>query len=116
MDLILPLIAAVYARIGVAGPAAPRLIGFDEAFAGVDDPNSTQIYTLLGNLGMCWIMATEKSTNFGPHVPGAVTYEFLNNGTDVAPSASVWDGRVEHSFETEEIDMDSTLALGGDSA
>ena len=48
-------------------------------------------------------MATEKATHYGPHLAGVVTYEILNDGRDVAPLASVWDGRVLHSFEAEEL-------------
>lgn len=111
LDLILPLIAAVYARLGAATPSAPRLIGFDEAFAGVDELNSTQIYGLLDRLGLCWIMATEKATNYGAHIRGAVAYEFINDGQDVAPSASLWDGRVRHSFEQEELEIERHFIL-----
>lgn len=106
LDLLLPLIAAVYARLVAAAPSAPRLIGFDEAFAGLDDTNAAEIYTLLAKLQMSWIMATEKATNYGPHLPGAVTYEFINDGQDVAPTASVWDGRVRHTFEQEELEIE----------
>ncbi len=110
LDLVLPLIAAVYGRLFSAGTAAPLLIGFDEAFAGVDDPNAAQIYALLDKLGFCWIMATEKATNYGPHIRGAVTYEFLKDGSTVAPIASVWDGQQRHSFEEDLIEMDSAIS------
>ena len=103
LDLILPLIAAVHGRLSIAGPDAPRLVGFDEAFAGVDDQNAAQIYALLDRVGLNWVMATEKAMHYGPHITGVVTYEFLNDGRDVAPIASVWDGQIQHSFEDEEL-------------
>ena len=46
---------------------------------------------------------SEKATHYGPHLAGVVTYEILNDGRDVAPLASGWDGRVHHSFEAEEL-------------
>lgn len=103
LDLILPLIAAVHGRLSIAAPDAPRMVGFDEAFAGVDDQNAAQIYALLDRVGLNWVMATEKATHYGPHITGVVTYEFLNDGRDVAPIASVWDGQIQHSFEDEEL-------------
>jgi hypothetical protein len=102
LDLLLPLIAAVYARLKSAAPAAPRLIGFDEAFAGVDKHNAGQIFGLLSELGMSWIMATEKAADYSDKVPGVTTYEFINDGSVVAPTASVWDGRVTHSFDPDD--------------
>jgi hypothetical protein len=98
LDLLLPLIAAVSARMSSADAAAPRLIGFDEAFAGVDDRNAAEIYALLGELGFCWIMATEKATGMGGQVRGSATYELLTDGATVAPILSLWDGERNYEF------------------
>ncbi len=103
LDLLLPLIAAVSARLATADRAAPRLVGFDEAFAGVDDRNAAEIYALLTELGFCWIMATEKAAGLGAGVRGSATYEMLSDGVTVAPTLSVWDGERRLDFIGDEL-------------
>jgi len=103
LDLLLPLIAAVSARLQSADRAAPRLVGFDEAFAGVDDRNAAEIHGLLSELDLCWIMATEKATAQGPEVRGSATYEMLTDGVTVAPMLSLWDGVRRYEFVGDEL-------------
>jgi predicted nucleic acid-binding Zn-ribbon protein len=103
LDLLLPLIAAVSARLQSADRAAPRLVGFDEAFAGVDDRNAAEIYALLTELDFCWIMATEKATALGSEVRGSATYEMLTDGITVAPTLSLWDGVRRYEFVGDEL-------------
>jgi chaperonin cofactor prefoldin len=103
LDLLLPLIAAVSARLQSADRAAPRLVGFDEAFAGVDDRNAAEIYALLTELDFCWIMATEKATALGASVRGSATYEMLTDGVTVAPTLSLWDGVRRYEFVGDEL-------------
>jgi predicted nucleic acid-binding Zn-ribbon protein len=103
LDLLLPLIAAVSARLQSADRAAPRLVGFDEAFAGVDDRNAAEIYALLTELDFCWMMATEKATALGSEVRGSATYEMLTDGVTVAPVLSLWDGARRYEFIGEEL-------------
>lgn len=115
LDLLLPLIAAVSARLASADRAAPRLVGFDEAFAGVDDRNAAEIYGLLGELGFCWIMATEKATGLGPEVRGSATYEMLTDGATVAPTLSLWDGVRRYEFIGDEllgVEVSSSSSMG----
>ncbi|WP_420127200.1 SbcC/MukB-like Walker B domain-containing protein [Longimicrobium sp.] len=103
LDLLLPLIAAVSARLASADRAAPRIVGFDEAFAGVDDRNAAEIYALLTELDFCWIMATEKTTALGAEVRGSATYEMLTDGVTVAPTLSLWDGARRYEFIGDEL-------------
>jgi uncharacterized protein YPO0396 len=103
LDLLLPLIAAVSARLSSADRSAPRLVGFDEAFAGVDDRNAAEIYGLLSELGFCWIMATEKAAGLGPEVRGSATYEMLTDGDTVAPTLSLWDGARRYEIIGDEL-------------
>ncbi|HEX8246080.1 MAG TPA: SbcC/MukB-like Walker B domain-containing protein, partial [Longimicrobium sp.] len=103
LDLLLPLVAAVSARLASANHDAPRLVGFDEAFAGVDDRNAAEIYGLLTELGFCWIMATEKVAGVGAQVRGSATYEMLTDGVTVAPTLSLWDGERRYEFVGDEL-------------
>ncbi|MBB4634613.1 SbcC/MukB-like Walker B domain-containing protein [Longimicrobium terrae] len=113
LDLLLPLIAAVSARLQSADRAAPRLVGFDEAFAGVDDRNAAEIYALLTELEFCWIMATEKATALGAEVRGSATYEMLADERTVAPVLSLWDGARRYEFIGDElIGMETSEGMG----
>jgi len=103
LDLLLPLVAAVSARLASAERAAPRLIGFDEAFAGVDDRNAAEIFGFLAELELCWIMATEKTAGVGAQVRGSATYEMLTDGATVAPMLSLWDGERRYEFVGDEL-------------
>jgi len=114
LDLLLPLIAAVSARLATADRAAPRLVGFDEAFAGVDDRNAAEIYGLLSELGLCWMMATEKATGVGSEVRGSATYEMLTDGVTVAPTLSLWDGERRYDFIGDELLGVETAARGAE--
>lgn len=119
LDLLLPLIAAVSARLQSADRAAPRLVGFDEAFAGVDDRNAAEIYALLTELDFCWIMATEKATALGSEVRGSATYEMLTDGVTVAPTLSLWDGVRRYEFVGDEllgVETSGTEPMGADHA
>jgi hypothetical protein len=114
LDLLLPLIAAVSARLASANREAPRLVGFDEAFAGVDDRNAAEIFGLLSELGFCWVMATEKATGLGPEVRGSATYEMLTDGITVAPTLSLWDGARRFEFLGDEligVEVSSTTSM-----
>jgi chromosome segregation ATPase len=111
LNLLLPLVCAVHARLSTASPAAPRLIGFDEAFAGVDDQNAAEIFGVLNKIGLDWVMATEKATLYGSHVTGCVTYEFLSDGKEVVPTAIIWDGTRQHGFEEDLMELESVFVL-----
>lgn len=111
LNLLLPLVCAVHARLSTASPHAPRLIGFDEAFAGVDDQNAAEIFGVLNKIELDWVMATEKATLYGSHVDGCVTYEFLSDGRQVVPTATVWDGTRQHGFEDDLMEMESVFVL-----
>lgn len=111
LNLLLPLVCAVHARLSTASPLAPRLIGFDEAFAGVDDQNAAEIFGVLNKIGLDWVMATEKATLYGSHVTGCVTYEFLSDGKQVVPTATIWDGARQHGFEDDLMELESVFVL-----
>ena len=69
----------------------------------MDDRNAAEIYGLLGDLGFCWIMATEKTTALGSQVRGSATYELLTDGATVAPVLSLWDGARRYELVGDEV-------------
>jgi len=57
--LYIPLFAAVAAQYQKAGEQAPLIIALDEAFAGVDDSNISEMFGLLEKLGFGYIMNSQ---------------------------------------------------------
>ncbi len=94
LAMFIPILAAVHARYKAASPDAPRLIGLDEAFAGVDDHNIGEMFRFLVELDFSWIMTSEKLWGVGAALPGCSTYELVKgSGGVVTPVWFVWDGR-----------------------
>lgn len=94
LAMFIPILAAVHARYKAAAPQAPRLIGLDEAFAGVDEHNISAMFRFLVELGFSWIMTSEKLWGVGDALPGCSTYELVKGaGGIVTPVWFVWDGR-----------------------
>ena len=93
LRMFVPLVAAAYARYQGAAEDAPRLIGLDEAFAGVDEANTREMFGLLDRLGFSWIMTSEKLWGDFPTLPAGSVYELVRWGNVVTPVWFVWDGR-----------------------
>lgn len=92
LAMFIPLLAAAHARYRAARPDAPRLVGLDEAFAGVDDENTRKMFSFLVSLDFSWIMTSEKLWGVADTLPGCATYELVRQGTVVTPIFYVWDG------------------------
>ena len=92
LALMLPLAAAAAARYHLARPDAPRLIAFDEAFAGVDPRNVEEALRFLCRFGFSWVMASERLWGIGAVLPAAATYEILRQGNVVGALPFFWDG------------------------
>ena len=93
LRMFVPLVAAAYARYQGAAEDAPRLIGLDEAFAGVDEANTREMFGLLDRLGFSWIMTSEKLWGDFPTLPAGSVYELIKEGNVVTPVWFIWDGR-----------------------
>ncbi|BAS27948.1 TIGR02680 family protein [Limnochorda pilosa] len=93
LAMFVPLLAALHARYRAAAPDAPRLVGLDEAFAGVDETNIQEMYRFLVSLEFSWVMTSEKLWGRGTAVPACSTYELLRRGTVVTALWFLWDGR-----------------------
>lgn len=92
LALVLPLVAAAAARYDLARPDAPRLIAFDEAFAGVDLRNVGESLGFLCRFGFSWVMASERLWGVGAALPAAATYELMRRGNVVVALPFLWDG------------------------
>jgi energy-coupling factor transporter ATP-binding protein EcfA2 len=91
------LFAAIGARFDALGASVPRLIGLDEAFAGMDAPNISALYKVMTALELSWIATSERRIDLSTALPAAATYQLFRatsaNGDDgVSSLAFLWNG------------------------
>ncbi len=93
--LHLPLFAAAAAFFESAGPAAPRLIVLDEAFAGIDRGIRGQLMGLLSALDLDFLMTSYDEWGFYEELDGLATYHLTRKpgAHGVYADRFVWDGR-----------------------
>ena len=60
MSVYIPLFAAVAAQYEKAGEQAPKILALDEAFAGVDDSNISEMFDLLEKLGFGYVINSQS--------------------------------------------------------
>ncbi|GIF75991.1 TIGR02680 family protein [Asanoa siamensis] len=106
VSLHLPLFAAANALFGSARPDAPRLLGLDEAFAGVDDNGRGELMSLAKQFDLDLFMTGYDLWATHPSVTGAAHYDLSHSAVDhtVSTVLLVWDGSVNIA------DFDGTLA------
>ncbi|MFI5955657.1 TIGR02680 family protein [Cryptosporangium sp. NPDC051539] len=106
VSLHLPLFAAANALFGSARSEAPRLLGLDEAFAGVDDTGRGELMSLAKQFDLDLFMTGYDLWATHPSVTGAAHYD-LSHSTEehtVSTVLLVWDGTMNIA------DFDGTLA------
>ncbi|WP_199041694.1 TIGR02680 family protein [Glycomyces salinus] len=106
--LHLPLFAAANAVFGSAAEHAPRMVGLDEAFAGVDEKGRGELMSLASEFDLQMIMTGFDLWATFPEVAGAAHYSMSHDGTTATVSAMlmVWNG----AEDTEAHDYDGSLA------
>ncbi|MFG1608570.1 TIGR02680 family protein [Actinoplanes sp. NPDC049265] len=106
VSLHLPLFAAANALFGSARPDAPRLLGLDEAFAGVDDNGRGELMSLAKQFDLDLFMTGYDLWATHPAVTGCAHYDLSHSAVEHAVSTVllVWDGTVNVA------DFDGTLA------
>jgi uncharacterized protein YPO0396 len=106
VSLHLPLFAAANALFGSARPDAPRLLGLDEAFAGVDDTGRGELMSLAKQFDLDLFMTGYDLWATHPAVSGAAHYDLSHSAVEhtVSTVLLVWDGAANLA------DFDGTLA------
>jgi uncharacterized protein (TIGR02680 family) len=106
VSLHLPLFAAAHALFGSARPTAPRLLGLDEAFAGVDDTGRSELMSLARQFDLDLFMTGYDLWATDPVVRGAAHYDLAHAAIEHAVSTVllVWNGH------TNVVDFDGSLA------
>ncbi|MDT4995108.1 MAG: hypothetical protein QOH97_5000 [Actinoplanes sp.] len=106
VSLHLPLFAAANALFGSARPDAPRLLGLDEAFAGVDETGRGELMSLAKQFDLDLFMTGYDLWATHPAVTGAAHYDLSHSAVEhtVSTVLLVWDGAMNVA------DFDGTLA------
>lgn len=105
VDMLAPLFAVVHARYANALPDAPRLIGMDEAMAGLDATNTKALFGLLSDFEFAFIMTSEKLWGVSESLTGCATYQLQvdqpKDPSVFAATMFLWDGieRVEDEVQ-----------------
>lgn len=96
MAMYTPLFSAAYSRYQEASEDAPCLITLDEAFAGVDERNMREMFSLVESLGFNYIMNSQAIWGTYDVVPELNIYELLRpQGAPIVSAARFhWDGHV----------------------
>jgi uncharacterized protein (TIGR02680 family) len=106
VSLHLPLFAAANALFSSAGPSAPRMLGMDEAFAGVDENGRGELMSLANQFDLDLFMTGFDLWATHPAVPGSAHYDLSHSAVEhaVATVLIVWNGTAPTA------DFDGTLA------
>lgn len=93
--LHLPLFAAVAAFYDAAAAGAPRLVGLDEAFAGIDRPTRASLMGLLAEFDLDFVMTSFEEWGCYPQLDGLSTYHLTREvgHRGVFAEWFLWDGR-----------------------
>lgn len=106
MAMYVPLFSSVYARFDGARKDCPRVISLDEAFAGVDENNIRDMFRLVDELGLDYVINSQVLWGDYETVPALSIYELLrpNNADFVTTIRYSWNGKKRRLIlEDEEI-------------
>ncbi|EME22212.1 TIGR02680 family protein [Rhodococcus triatomae] len=111
VSLHLPLFAAAHVMLSSADPHAPRLLGLDEAFAGVDDNGRSELLGMSVQFDLDLFMTGYDLWVTYADVPGCAHYDLSHSTPEHSVSATlmVWDGGM---LMQEHDGTDLTKALG----
>lgn len=89
MALQLPLTVAVAAHYHAA-PGSPRLVLFDELFAGVDERGRRDSFKVLDALRLDLMVTSESEWCTYPEVPGIAIHQIQGDKNDPAVTSTRW--------------------------
>ena len=97
MAMYVPLFAAVNARYnGTDKKDAPRIISLDEAFAGVDEDNISNMFELIEQLKLDYILNSQVLWGTYASVKSLSIYELIREGDEVVlPIKYHWNGKIK---------------------
>lgn len=95
LSLYIPLFAAVAAQYEKAGKSAPKILALDEAFAGVDESNISEMFSLLEKLELGYIMNSQALWGCYDTVPALEIAELCHEKESniITVILYEWDGK-----------------------
>ncbi|MBQ7186739.1 MAG: TIGR02680 family protein [Ruminococcus sp.] len=101
MSVYIPLFAAVAAQYQKTGEGAPMILALDEAFAGVDDSNISEMFDLLEKLGFGYIINSQSLWGCFKTVPKLNIAELRHEKDSdfITVIRYEWDGKVKELVE-----------------
>lgn len=97
MAMYVPLFSAVYARYEGGRKDCPRIISLDEAFAGVDERNIRDMFRLLSELGLDYVINSQILWGDYDTVPSLAICELIrpDNADFVTVIRYMWNGKAK---------------------
>ncbi|WP_243300394.1 TIGR02680 family protein [Bacillus litorisediminis] len=95
MSMYIPLLSALFSKYSSASEDAPYIVSMDEAFAGVDDNNIRDMFELLGNLDLNYILNSQSLWGDFDTVDSLSIAEIIRpkNSKDVTVIHFKWNGK-----------------------
>lgn len=100
-SMYVPLFAAVYAKLMTAEDKALRLIALDEAFAGVDNSNIREMFDILSQLNLDYILTSQSLWGDYDTVPALSMCELIKDEANRAVGVRHyrWNGHSKELLE-----------------
>ncbi|HEY2491729.1 MAG TPA: TIGR02680 family protein [Paenibacillus sp.] len=104
MSIYSPLFAAIAAKYSYAAPDAPRVISLDEAFAGIDSENISQMFQLVHDFEFDYIMNSQVLWGCYETVDELSIAQILRpvDSPILAVARYYWDGKEKHHLSLEQ--------------
>lgn len=95
LSMYVPLLASLCAKYSSSRIDAPRIIAMDEAFAGVDENNVENMFSLINSLNFNFIMNSQALWGDYKTVPSLSIYELIRdkNSSTVLKVKYKWTGK-----------------------
>lgn len=107
MSMYVPLFSAVVAKYDGARADAPRLVSLDEAFAGVDEQNISDMFRLMVDMEFEFIINSQILWGDCDTVPELAIYQLLRreNAKFVTVLPYIWNGKVRRPADDGEMEQ-----------
>jgi uncharacterized protein YPO0396 len=95
MAIYIPLFSAAFSKYTSASPDAPYMIALDEAFAGVDEDNISEMFALMEQFGFDYILTSQALWADYPSVSGISIYDLTFDKANffVFSEPWIWNGK-----------------------
>lgn len=106
MSMYVPLFSSVVAKYDGARDDAPRLVSLDEAFAGVDEQNISDMFRLMVDMDFEFIINSQILWGDCETVPELAIYQLLRkeNAKFVSVLPYIWNGKVRRPAKDGEME------------